>query len=126
MDHIKCVSWLSFSEKHRQKIIKNDIDQVQETKYTELKKYIFMKRSKASTCRELLNQIRNLLFVVYDNDALDHLYDELVKLIENFKYHAPKGESLILEKPKFVGNVNKFSKIITLPKPKLKKVKFNG
>ena len=70
-----------------------------------------MKRSKASTCRELLNQIRNLSFVVQDNDALYHLHDELVKLIENLKYHAPKDESLILEKPNVVRNVSKSSKV---------------
>ena len=55
-----------------------------------------MQRSKASACRELLNKITNLSFVVYYNDALDHLYNELVKLIEALKYHAPKVESLIL------------------------------
>ena len=49
-----------------------------------------MKRSKASTCRELLNQIRNLSSVVYHNDALDHLHDELVKLIEALKFGSGK------------------------------------
>ena len=38
-------------------------------------------------------------FGVHDNDVLDHLHNELVKLIEILKYHAPKDESLILEKP---------------------------
>ena len=103
MDHVECVSWLSFSEKYRQSpflrlgntvvnedgianqpiddcILKNNIEkrQVKETKYNELKKRIFMKRSKASTCRERLNKIINLSFVVYDIDVLDHLHDELV------------------------------------------------
>ena len=109
-------------------ILKNNIEksQVKETKYNELKKRIFMKRSKASTCRELLNQIRNLSFVVYDNDVLDHLHDELVKLIETLKYHAPKDESLILEKPNVVRNVSTSCKFSTLPKPKLKKSNLTG
>ena len=73
-------------------ILKNNIEknQVKEAKYNELKKGIFMKRSKASTCRELLNQIRNLSSVVYHNDALDHLHDELVKLIEALKFGSGK------------------------------------
>ena len=65
-------------------ILENNIGkrQVKETKYNELKKRIFMKRSKPSTCRELLNQIRNFSYVVYDDDLLDQLQDELVKLLK--------------------------------------------
>ena len=61
-------------------MLKNNIEksQVKETKYNELKKRIFMKRSNASTCRERLNEIINLSFVVYDIDVLDHLHDELL------------------------------------------------
>ena len=95
LGHIKCISWLSFSEKYKQllflrlentvvnedgianqpidvSILKNNIEksQVKETKYNELKKRIFIKRSKASTCWEMLNQIRNLSSVMYDNDVL--------------------------------------------------------
>ena len=69
-----------------------------------MKERIFMKRLKASSYRELLNQIRNLSFAVYDNDALDHLYDELVELIETLKHHAPKDESL--KKPNVARNVS--------------------
>ena len=79
LDHIECVSWLSFSEKYRQSpflrlgntvvnkdgienqpiddsIFENNIEksQVKETKHKKLKKRIFMKRSKTSSCRELL------------------------------------------------------------------------
>ena len=145
MDHIECVSWQSFSEKYRldntvvsedgianqpidDGILKNNIEksQVKETKYNELKKRAFMKRSEASTCRELLNQIRNLSFVVYDNDVLDRLHDKLIKLIETLKYHAPKDESLILEKPNVVRNVSTSCKFSTLPKPKLKKSNITG
>ena len=79
LDHIECVSWLSFSEKYRQSpflrldntvvnkdgienqpiddsIFENNIEksQVKETKHKKLKKHIFMKRSKTSSCRELL------------------------------------------------------------------------
>ena len=89
-------------------------------------KRIFMKRSKPSTCRELLNQSRNLSFVVYGNYALDHLHDELVKLIEPLKYRASKYESLILGKTNVVRNVSKSSKFSTLPKPKLKMSNLTG
>ena len=101
-------------------ILKNNIEknQVKEAKYNELKKGIFIKRSKASTCRELLNQIRNLSSVVYHNDALDHLHDELVKLTEALKFG--------LEKPSAVRNVSKSSKFSTLPKSKLKKSNLTG
>ena len=151
MDHIECASWLSFSEKYRESpflrldntvvnkdgianqpidnsILKNDVEKshVKKAKYNELKKRIFIKKPKASTCRELLNQIRNLSFVVYNNYALDNLHDELVKLIEPLKYYPPKDESLILEKPNVVRNVSKFSKFSTLPKPKLKKSNLTG
>lgn len=36
-----------------------------------------LNRSKASSCREILNQIKSLSFIVYDNDALDHLHETL-------------------------------------------------
>ena len=60
-----------------------------------------------------------------DNDVLDHLHDELVKLIEILKYYVPKDASLILEKPN-VRNVSTSCKFSTLPKPKLKKSNLTG
>ena len=54
--------------------------------------------------------------MVYDNDALDHLHDELLKLIETLKHRAPNDQRLVLEKPNAVRNM----------KPKIKKIKFNG
>ena len=85
-------------------ILQNNTEksQVKEAKYSKLKKHIFMKISKASTYQELLNQIRILSFVVYNNNAFDHLHDRLVKLIETLRNHAPKDKSLILEKPNAV------------------------
>ena len=81
MNHFEYVSWLSFTEKYRQSpflrldntvvnkdgianqpidnsMLENNIEesQVKKTEYTELRKHIFMKRSKASTCREPMNQ----------------------------------------------------------------------
>ena len=50
---------------------------------------------------------------MYDNDILNHLHDELVKLIETLKNHGPKDESLILEKPNVVQNVSTSSKSST-------------
>ena len=54
--------------------------------------------------------------MVYNNNALDYLHDDVVNLIETLKYHAPKDESLILEKPNVVRNV----------KPELKKSNLTG
>ena len=109
-------------------ILKNNTEksQVREIKYNELKKRIFMKRSKGSTCWELLNQIRNLSFVVYDNDKLDHLHNELLKLVETLKYHASKDEKMILEKPNVVRNMSKSNNLRTSPKRKLKKSSLMG
>ena len=39
----------------------------------EIPQKCYPQRCKAVTCRELLNQIRSLTFVVYVNDALDQL-----------------------------------------------------
>ena len=64
--------------------------------------------------------------MAYNNYALGHLHDELVKLIEPLKYYPPKDEILILEKPNVVRNVSKFSKFSALPKPKLKKSNLTG
>ena len=66
------------------------------------------------------------IFWGVDNDVLDHLHDELVKLTETLKYHAPKDEKLILEKPNVVRNVSTSCKFSTLPKPKLKKANLTG
>ena len=64
--------------------------------------------------------------MVDDNDVLDCLYDELVKLIETLKYRAPKDESLIPEKPKVVRKVSKYIIFSNSPKLKLKKSNVTG
>ena len=52
-------------------------------------KKCYPKRSKAATCRELLKQIEILTFVVYGNDALDHLCDPLSTDLKDFSRQAP-------------------------------------
>ena len=43
----------------------------------EIPKKCYPKILKAAACRELLNQIKSLTFIVYNNDALDQLYESL-------------------------------------------------
>ena len=62
----------------------------------ELKKKVYGKNSKASSCRELMNQIKNLTYLIYDNDALDYAHETLTKLLETMSYHAPKEDNLVL------------------------------
>ena len=57
----------------------------------EIPKKCYPKRSKTTACRELLNQIKNLTFVVYDNDALDQLYESLSADLKDFSCQAPRG-----------------------------------
>ena len=85
----------------------------------EIPKKCYPKRSKAATCRELLNQIKSLTFVVYDNDALDQLYD-----LKDFSRHAPVEDNLVVEKPRVIRNQTK--KFPPLPKPKEKKSALSG
>ena len=65
----------------------------------EISKKCYPKRSKAAACRELLNQIKSLTFVVYDNDALDQLYESLSADLKDFSRHAPVEDNLVVEKP---------------------------
>ena len=85
----------------------------------EILKKCYPKRSRAAACRELLNQIKSLTFVVYDNDALDQLYD-----LKDFSRHAPVGDNLVVEKPRIIRNQTK--KFLPLPKPKEKKSALSG
>ena len=88
----------------------------------EIPKKCYLKRSKA--CRELLNKIKSLAFVVYDNDALDQLYESLSADLKDFSRHAPVEDNLVVEKPLVVRNQTK--KFPPLPKPKEKKSALSG
>ena len=94
-------------------------------------KKCYSKRSKAAACRELLKQIEILTFVVYGNDALDHLYDPLSADLKDFSRHAspppsrvPVEDNLVVEKAFDFRNQTK--KCPPLSKPKEKKTALSG
>lgn len=74
-----------------------------DTEYVELKeltKKLYAKRTKATICREILIQIKNLTYLIYDNEALTYLETELRSLLKAMQQHAPKDEQLILKTKK--------------------------
>ena len=54
-------------------------------------------RSKAAACRDLLNRIRSLTFLVYDEDVLDSVHSELIRLLNKLESSAPQDNGLIKE-----------------------------
>ena len=54
-----------------------------EAKFQEIPKKVYPKKSKASSCREILNKLRSLTFVVYDNGALDSLEEQLSEILQD-------------------------------------------
>ena len=55
------------------------------------------KRTKASNCREILNQIKSLTYLVNDVDTLDALEDQLKVSLELLKNEAPKEDGVIVQ-----------------------------
>ena len=73
---------------------------VVDTDYVELKelsKNQYAKRTKVTICREMLIQIKNLTYLIYDNEALTYLETELRNLSKAMQQDAPKDEQLILK-----------------------------
>lgn len=55
-------------------------------------------RGKAETCREYMNEIKQLTYQIIDYDALDAAANQLSQIVENLKYIAPKDHGLFLER----------------------------
>ena len=55
------------------------------------------KRTKASNCREILNQIKSLTYLVNDVDTLDALKDQLKVSLELLENEAPKEQGVIVQ-----------------------------
>ena len=91
----------------------------------EMQKKIYPKRSKASAVRELLNQIKSLTFIVYDDEALETLRECLTNQLKSFSAHAPKEDNIVIERPRVIRNEIK-KKYPPLPKPKNKKSVLTG
>ena len=63
----------------------------------EIPKNVYPKKRKASACREILNKIKSLTFVVYDGEALEKLEEQLLDIAESCGKSAPTDCGLILE-----------------------------
>ena len=62
----------------------------------EIPKKCCPKSFKAAACRELFNQIKSLTLVLYDNDALDQLYESLSADLKDLE------DNLFVEKPRVI------------------------
>ena len=68
----------------------------------EIPKKVYPKKSRPSACREIINKIKPLTFVVYNGEALEKLEEQLVDILESFGKSAPTDSGLILEPVKTV------------------------
>ena len=84
-----------------------------EVTFQEISKKVYPKKSKASSCREILNKLRSLTFVVYDNDSLE---EQLSEILQDFGKSAPNDDGLVLEAVRPVRKA-KFKE--ELPRPKV-------
>ena len=64
----------------------------------------YSKRTKASNCREILNQIKSLTYLVNDVDTLDALEDQLKVSLELLENEAPKQDGVIVQPVKVKRN----------------------
>ena len=60
----------------------------------EIPKKVYPKKSRASVCREILNKIKSLTFVVYDGEVLEKLKEQLLDVVERFGKSAPTDSGL--------------------------------
>ena len=59
----------------------------------EIPKKVYPKK-RASACREILNKIKSLTFVVYDGEVLEKLKEQLLDVVERFGKSAPTDSGL--------------------------------
>ena len=83
----------------------------------------YSKRTKASNCREILNQIKSLTYLVNDVDTLDALEDQLKVSLELLENEAPKQDGVIVQPVKVKRKVKESN--IKDEIPKAKRVKSN-
>ena len=83
----------------------------------EIPKKVYPKKYRASACREILNKVKSLTFVVYDGEALEKLEEQLLYIVESFGKSAPIDSGLILDPVKTVTK-NKYKDQISLRKSK--------
>ena len=85
----------------------------------------YPKRSKASSCRDLLQQLRSLTYLVYDSDALDDLEERLNVMLNDLSEAVPNDGGINVEEVKYHKPTKEVYKE-KLPQPHLKKSKLTG
>ena len=105
-------------------VSKNDDQSVY---FKTLPKKQYVKRAKASMCRELLKLINSLTFLVLEEETLDKLQEDLRDIMEDLKLQAPHEAGLIKESFSYVRSSPKQGIYRgPLPKPKIKKSALSG
>ena len=83
----------------------------------------------AFSCREMLNQIKSMTYIVDHSTALEELRESLIEIRDSFANYAPTDHGLVIENPK---TKQKFEKALkrtsceSIPMPRLKKSKLTG
>ena len=78
----------------------------------------YSKRTKTSSCREILNQIKSLTYLANDVDTLDALEDQLKVFLELLENEAPKEEVIMVQTVKVKIKVNESNIKDEIPKAK--------
>ena len=87
---------------NRKSLIRNDNEKddglyaviEDEVAIKEIPRKQYSKRTKASNCREILNQIKSLKYLVNDVDTLDAIENQLYVSVELLENEAPKKEGV--------------------------------
>ena len=89
----------------------------------EIPRKLYSKRTKASSCNKILNQIKSLKCLVNDVDTLDALEDQLKVSPELLENEAPKEKEVIVQPVKVQRKIKESS--IKDEIPKAKRIKSN-
>ena len=92
----------------------------------EIPKKIYPKRSKASVCREMLKELKDLTYAVRNVDSFEILEEQLSNILETFRKKAPSDDGPLLESKPFQRVRRQTSSYGPLPVPKKMKSKFTG
>ena len=86
---------------------------------------VYSKRTKASSCRDYLNEIKRLTYLIYDREVLDSLEEELYNIVHTLESKAPQDEGLIIEQHSY-RNIKPSSKYPPIPSSGFRKSKLTG
>ena len=87
---------------HPINVVKNLEEAYNEKSFTEIPKQKFPKRTKAVSCRELMQEIKSLTFITDDEEALDTLEEGLLDLRDLLLSSCPVDEGFVIEQKKKV------------------------